>query len=108
MVIDVTEGKAVLTAEQETQLLSSNGVILKGDGLGAFGSRLFIPHNVGLQIVYFYTIFSRSDLVYTIYTKATKTIEYKGSVGISDRVALHKGPESLSVEQQDQVFKNLG
>lgn len=108
MVIDVTEGKAVLTAEQETQLLSSNGVILKGDGLGAFRSRLFVPHNVGSQIVYFYTIFSRSDLVYIIYTKATKTIEYKGSVGISDRVALHKEPESLSVEQQDQVFKNLG
>lgn len=108
MVIDVTEGKAVLTAEQETQLLSSRGVILKGDGLGAFGSRLFVPHNVGSQIVYFYTIFSRSDLVYIIYTKATKTIEYKGSVGISDRVALHKEPESLSVEQQDQVFKNLG
>lgn len=108
MVIDVTEGKAVLTAEQETQLLSSNGVILKGDGLGAFGSRLFVPHNVGSQIVYFYTIFSRSDLVYIIYTKATKTIEYKGSVGISDHVALHKEPESLSVEQQDQVFKNLG
>lgn len=108
MVIDVTEGKAVLTAEQETQLLSSNGVILKGDGLDAFGSRLFVPHNVGSQIVYFYTIFSRSDLVYIIYTKATKTIEYKGSIGISDRVALHKEPESLSVEQQDQVFKNLG
>lgn len=108
MVIDVTEGKAVLTAEQETQLLSSNGVILKGDGLGAFGSRLFVPHNVRSQIVYFYTIFSRSDLVYIIYTKATKTIEYKGSMGISDRVALHKEPESLSVEQQDQVFKNLG
>lgn len=108
MVIDVTEGKAVLTAEQETQLLSSNGVILKGDGLGAFESRLFVPHNVRSQIVYFYTIFSRSDLVYIIYTKATKTIEYKGSMGISDRVALHKEPESLSVEQQDQVFKNLG
>lgn len=108
MVIDVTEGKAVLTAEQETQLLSSNGVILKGDGLGAFESKLFVPYNVGSQIVYFYTIFSRSDLVYIIYTKATKTIEYKGSVGISDRVALHKEPESLSVEQQDQVFKNLG
>lgn len=108
MVIDITEGKAVLTAEQETQLLSSRGVILKGDELGAFGSRLFVPHNVGSQIVYFYTIFSRSDLVYIIYTKATKTIEYKGSVGISDRVALHKEPESLSVEQQDQVFKNLG
>lgn len=108
MVIDVTEGKAVLTAEQETQLLSSNGVILKGDRLGAFRSRLFVPHNVESQIVYFYTIFSRSDLVYIIYTKATKTIEYKGSMGISDRVALHKEPESLSVEQQDQVFKNLG
>ena len=108
MVIDVTEGKAVLTAEQETQLLSSRGVILKGDGLGAFGSRLFIPHNVESQIVYFYTILTRSDLAYIIYTKATKTIEYKGSMGISDRVALHKKPESLSVEQQDQVFKNLG
>lgn len=108
MVIDVTEGKAVLTAEQETQLLSSRGVILKGDGLGAFGSRLFVPHNVGSQIVYFYTIWTKSDLVYIIYTKATKTIEYKGAVGISDRVALHKNPESLSVEQQDQVFKNLG
>lgn len=108
MVIDVTEGKAVLTAEQETQLLSSRGVILKGDGLGAFGSKLFIPYNVESQIVYFYTIFSRYDLVYIIYTKATKTIEYKGSVGISDRVALHKKPESLSVEQQEQVFKNLG
>ena len=108
MVIDVTECKAVLTAEQETQLLSSRGVILKGDGLGAFGSRLFVPYNVGSQIVYFYTILSKSDLAYIIYTKATKTIEYKGSVGISDRVALHKKPESLSVEQQDQVFKNLG
>lgn len=108
MVIDVTEGKAVLTAEQETQLLSSRGVILKGDGLDAFGSRLFVPYNVGSQIVYFYTILSESDLAYIIYTKATKTIEYKGSVGISDRVALHKKPESLSVEQQDQVFKNLG
>lgn len=108
MVIDVTEGKAVLTAEQETQLLSSRGVILKGDGLGAFGSRLFVPHNVGSQIVYFYTILTKFDLAYIIYTKATKTIEYKGSMGISDRVALHKEPESLSVEQQDQVFKNLG
>ena len=29
-------------------------------------------------------------------------------MSISDRVALHKEPESLSVEQQDQVFKNLG
>lgn len=108
MVIDITEGKAVLTAEQETQLLSSRGVILKGDGLGAFGSRLFVPHNVGSQIVYFYTILTKFDLAYIIYTKATKTIEYKGSVGISDRVALHKEPESLSVEQQEQVFKNLG
>lgn len=108
MVIDVTEGKAVLTAEQETQLLSSKGVILKGDGLGAFGSRLFIPHNVALQTVYFYNILTNLDLAYIIYTKATKTIEYKGSIGISDRVALHKEPESLSVEQQDQVFKNLG
>lgn len=108
MVIDVTEGKAVLTAEQETQLLSSRGVILKGDGLGAFGSRLFVPHNVESQIVYFYTILTKFDLAYIIYTKATKTIEYKGSMGISDRVALHKEPESLSVEQQDQVFKNLG
>lgn len=108
MVIDVTEGKAVLTAEQETQLLSSKGVILKGDGLGAFGSRLFIPHNVALQIVYFYSILTESDLAYITYTKATKTIEYKGSIGISDRVALHKTAESLSVEQQNQVFKNLG
>lgn len=108
MVIDVTEGKAVLTAEQETQLLSSRGVILKGDGLGVFGSRLFVPHNVKSQIVYFYTILTKFDLAYIIYTKATKTIEYRGSVGISDRVALHKEPESLSVEQQDQVFKNLG
>ena len=108
MVIDVTEGKAVLTAEQETQLLSSKGVILKGDGLGAFGSRLFIPHNVALQIVYFYNILTESDLAYITYTKATKTIEYKGSMGISDRAALHKTAESLSVEQQNQVFKNLG
>lgn len=108
MVIDVTEGKAVLTAEQETQLLSSKGVILKGDGLGVFGSRLFIPHNVTLQTVYFYNILTTLDLAYIIYTKATKTIEYKGSIGISDRVALHKEPESLSVKQQNQVFKNLG
>lgn len=108
MIIPVTEGKAVLTAEQETQLLSSKGVILTGDGLGSFGSRLFVPHNVNLQIVYFYNILTNKDIAFITYTKATKTIEYKGSIGISDRVALHKEPESLSVEQQDQVFKNLG
>ena len=108
MVIDVTEGKAVLTAEQETQLLSSKGVILKGDKLGTFGARLFVADTVSPQVVYFYSLLTKSDLAFITYTKATKTIEYKGSLSITDRWALHKEPESLSVKQQDQVFKNLG
>lgn len=108
MVIDVTKGKAVLTAEQETQLLSSKGVILKGDKLGTFGARLFVADTVSPQVVYFYSLLTKSDLAFITYTKATKTIEYKGSLSITDRWALHKEPESLSVKQQDQVFKNLG
>lgn len=108
MVIDVTKGKAVLTAEQETQLLSSKGVILKGDELGTFGARLFVADTVSPQVVYFYSLLTKSDLAFITYTKATKTIEYKGSLSITDRWALHKEPESLSVKQQDQVFKNLG
>lgn len=109
MVIDVTEGKAVLTAEQQTQLLSSKGVILKGEGLGTFGpNRVFIPYNPALSIVQFYSILNNKDICYLTYTKATKTIEYKGTIGLYDQKAIHTIAESLSIEDQNQVFKNLG
>lgn len=109
MVIDVTEGKAVLTAEQQTQLLSSKGVILKGEGLGTFGpNRVFIPYNPALSIVQFYSILNNKDICYLTYTKATKTIEYKGTIELYDQKAIHTIAESLSIEDQNQVFKNLG
>lgn len=109
MIIEVTDGTAVLTTEQQTQLLSSKGVILKGEGLGTFGpNRVFIPYNPALSIVQFYSILSNKDICYLTYTKATKTIEYKGSIGLYDQKAIHTIAESLSIEDQNQVFKNLG
>lgn len=109
MIIEITDGTAVLTTEQQTQLLSSKGVILKGEGLGTFGpNRVFIPYNPALSIVRFYSILNNKDICYLTYTKATKTIEYKGSIGLYDQKAIHTVAESLSIEAQNQVFKNLG
>lgn len=109
MIIEITDGTAVLTTEQQTQLLSSKGVILKGEGLGTFGpNRVFIPYNPALSIVQFYSILSNKDICYLTYTKATKTIKYKGSIGLYDQKAIHTIAESLSIEDQNQVFKNLG
>lgn len=109
MVIELTNGKAILTDVQESELLACNGVILQGTGLGTFGAgRVFVPFNRNTQSVALYAVGSQKSFLYATYSKTTKGFAYQGELSIVDTNALHTTEDTISVTRKNQALRNIG
>lgn len=110
MIIDLVNGQAVLTEEQETRLLSSKGVILRGTTASPeVLSHIFHSDIQTGDVVGFYS-FRKNDYCLTCqYTKSTKTFKVIGNTALRDNSAVvFNREQSLTASQQEQALANLG
>lgn len=110
MIIDLVNGKAVLTEEQEARLLSCKGVILRGttSSLEVL-SRIFHMDNSSDNIVAFYSFRNGSFYLTCQYTKSTRTFSVLGNSAIRDNSAVvFNRKQSLTTSQQNQALGNIG
>lgn len=110
MIIDIVNGQAVLTEEQEARLLSSKGVILRGTTASPeVLSNIFHSDIQTGDVVGFYS-FRKNDYCLTCqYTKSTKTFKVIGNTALRDNSAVvFNREQSLTASQQEQALANLG
>lgn len=110
-VVDLIDGKATLTADQEAKLLSSSGVILRGtvNASKEALTKIYFSDYQGGDVVAFYALRSYVSCLRCTYTKATKIFMFIGGVGWSNPTYVSTGsPQNFSMSQQSQAFKNLG
>lgn len=110
MIIDIVNGQAVLTEEQEARLLSSKGVILRGTTASPeVLSHIFHSDIQTGDVVGFYS-FRKNDYCLTCqYTKSTKTFKVIGNTALRDNSAVvFNREQSLTASQQEQAWSNLG
>ena len=110
MIIDIVNGQAVLTEEQEARLLSSKGVILRGTTASPeVLSHIFHSDIQTGDVVGFYS-FRKNDYCLTCqYTKSTKTFKVIGNTALRDNSAVvFNREQSLTASQQEQALANLG
>lgn len=109
-VVDLIDGEATLTADQEAKLLSSSGVILRGT-VNADNEVLtkiyFADYQRGDQ-VNFWAVRNNEYILQCVYTKSTKLFRFLTTAGFIDRNAVSIKPQTLTGAQQAQAFKNLG
>lgn len=110
MVIDLVNGQATLTDEQEARLLSCKGVILRGTTSSPeILSRIFHMDNSSGNIVAFYSFRNGSFYLTCQYTKSTRTFSVVGNSAIRDNSAVvFNRKQSLTTSQQAQALANLG
>ena len=110
MIIDLVNGQAVLTEEQEARLLSCKGVILRGaTNSPEVLSYIFHMDNSSGNIVAFYSFKNGSFYLTCQYTKSTRTFRVVGTSAIRDNSAvIFNRKQSLTTSQQAQAFANLG
>lgn len=110
MILNVVDSKATLTAEQETALLSSTGVILRGT-LPSKNATSVIFH-AGDQtgsVVTFYALFSSREVLYCTYRKETKAFTYQGLAYLHDSSAVvFDSAQRLTDSQKLQARTNIG
>lgn len=109
-VVDLIDGKATLTADQEAKLLSSSGVILRGTvnaGKEVLTKIYFADYQQGDQVS-FWAVRNNSYILQCIYTKSTKLFQFLSSGNYIDPNAVSIKPQTLTGAQQAQAFKNLG
>lgn len=110
MVIDLVNGQATLTDEQEARLLSSKGVILRGTTSSPEAlSHIFHGDLQTGNVVGFYS-FRKNDYCMTCqYTKSTRTFKVIGNTALRDNsaVVFDRG-QSLTTSQQAQARANIG
>lgn len=110
MIIDLVNGQATLTDEQEARLLSSKGVILRGTTASPeVLSHIFHSDIQTGDVVGFYS-FRKNDYCLTCqYTKSTKTFKVIGNIALRDNSAVvFNREQSLTTSQQAQALANLG
>lgn len=110
MIIDLVNGQATLTDEQEARLLSSKGVILRGTTASPeVLSNIFHSDIQTGDVVGFYS-FRKNDYCLTCqYTKSTKTFKVIGNTALRDNSAVvFNREQSLTASQQEQALANLG
>lgn len=110
MIIDLVNGQAVLTEEQEARLLSSKGVILRGTinaGKEALTKIYFSDYQGGDQVS-FWALRNNRYVLQCIYTKSTKLFRSLSPASYVDPNAVSIKAQTLSAAQQEQALANLG
>lgn len=111
MVIDLVNGQAVLTEEQETRLLSCKGVILRGTvnaGKEVF-TKIYFSDYQGGDTVNFFAIRNNEFCLRCSYTKSTKIFKFNAGVRWSNPTYVSTASsQNFSATEQAQAFENLG
>lgn len=109
MIIDLVNGQAVLTEEQEARLLSCKGVILRGTinaGKEALTKIYFSDYQGGDQVS-FWAVRNNRYILQCLYTKSTKLFRFFTSAGYVDPDAVSIKEQTLTTEQQERARKNI-
>lgn len=110
-VLDIENGQATLTDEQEARLLSSNGVILRGtvNASNEVLTKIYFSDYQGGDVVAFYAVRSYVSCLRCTYTKSTKIFRFIGGVGWSNPTYVSTGsPQNFSASEQAQALANIG
>lgn len=111
MIIDLVNGLATLTDEQEARLLSCNGVILRGtvNASNEVFTKIYFSDYQGGDVVAFYAVRSYVSCLRCTYTKSTKIFRFIGGVGWSNPTYVSTGSsQNFSMSEQARAFANLG
>ena len=111
MVIDLVNGQAVLTEEQEARLLSCNGVILRGtvNASNEVFTKIYFSDYQGGDVIAFYAVRSYVSCLRCNYTKSTKIFRFIGGVGWSNPTYVSVySPQNFSMSEQAQARANIG
>lgn len=110
MIIDLVNGQATLTDDQEDRLLSCKGVILRGTvaaGKEVLTKIYFSDYQGGDQVS-FWAVRNNRYILQCIYTKSTKLFRFLTSASFIDPNAVSIKMQTLSATEQAQAFANLG
>lgn len=111
MVIDLVNGQAVLTEEQEARLLSCKGVILRGtvNAGKEVLTKIYFSDYQGGGDVSFYALRNSEFCLRCSYTKSTKIFRFIGGVRWSNPAYVSVySPQNFSMSEQAQAWSNLG
>ena len=111
MVIDLVNGQAVLTEEQEARLLSSKGVILRGtvNAGKEVLTKIYFSDYQGGDIVNFYALRNNEFCLRCSYTKSTKIFKFNTGVRWSNPTYVSTASsQNFSMSEQARAWSNLG
>ncbi len=111
MVIDLVNGQAVLTEEQEARLLSSKGVILRGtvNAGKEVLTKIYFSDYQGGDIVNFFAIRNNEFCLRCSYTKLTKIFKFNTGVRWSNPTYVSTASsQNFSASAQDMALSNIG
>lgn len=109
MVIDLVNGQAVLTEEQEARLLSCKGVILRGtiNAGKEVLTKIYYSDYQGGDQVSFWAVRNNRYILQCIYTKSTKLFRFFTSASYIDPNAVSIKGQTLSATEQAQARTNI-
>lgn len=110
LVINLVNGQATLTEDQEAKLLSSSGVILRGTinaGKEVLTKIYFADYQGGTQVS-FYAVRNNRYVLRCVYDKQTKIFKFTSSVDYIDPSAVSIKSQTLTNAQQDVALSNIG
>lgn len=111
MVIDLVNGQATLTDEQEARLLSCKGVILRGtvNAGKEVLTKIYFSDYQGGDVVSFYALRNNEFCLRCSYTKSTKIFRFIGSARWSNPAYVSVySPQNFSMSEQAQARANIG
>lgn len=110
LVVNLVNGRATLTEDQEAKLLSSSGVILRGTvnaGKEVLTKIYYADYQEG-TVVNFYAIRNNRYILKCDYDKQTKIFRFVSSVDYIDPSAVSIKSQTLTNAQQDVALSNIG
>lgn len=110
LVVNLVNGQATLTKDQEAKLLSSSGVILRGTvnaGKEVLTKIYYADYQEG-TVVSFYAIRNNRYILKCDYDKQTKIFRFASGVNYIDPNAVSIKSQTLTEAQQEQAWLNLG
>lgn len=110
LVVNLVNGQATLTEDQEAKLLSSSGVILRGTvnaGKEVLTKIYYADYQEG-TVVTFYAIRNNRYILKCSYDKRTKIFRFVSNEDYIDPSAVSIKSQTLTNAQQDVALSNIG